>query len=193
MRNDHHWNLYFKKTLSKEPRTFLKQAIELFENENKIGKAFDLGSGACNETVYLLSKSWEVISVDAEPQAKTIFEKLVGNNTKASFQLTSYEKIQWQAVDLVHAGYSLPFCPKEHIDKVMQNIIEHIKKGGRFAGNFFGTNHSWTDLCLLSKEQVLHYFQDFGIEFLDEYEEDKLSTLGEEIHMHNIEIIAKKK
>lgn len=192
MPNQDNWKVYYERTDGKPPRPTLAKALELFEKENKIGKAFDIGCGVGNDIAYLLSKDWEVIGTDNELKAQNHFNQKFKSEVKASFQFCSFEEIKWEKVLLVHAGFSLPFCSKDEIHQVLTNIKSNIKVGGRFAGNFFGPNHTWNDLCLLSKKEIEDYFSDFTIEWLEETETDRLSTLDEKIHHHNIAIIAKK-
>lgn len=194
MPNQDNWKLYYERTSNKSARDTLSRALELFQNEGKLtGKAFDLGSGAGNEVQHLIDQGWEVIAVDNEEEAKKCFDLRFSNEPNASFQLASFEAISWEQVDMVHAGFALPFCPHEYFSAVMKNILATIKTGGRFAGNFFGQEHTWNDLFLLSKEAIEELFKDFEIEWIEETKTTRLSTLEEEIYHHNISLIAKKK
>ena len=38
------------------------------------------------------------------------------------------------------------------------------------------------NLCLVSKEKSLSYFNEFDLEYINEIEEDKISALGEDIY-----------
>lgn len=192
MPNQDNWKLYYEKSSTNPPRETLTRALTKFKQERVKGKAFDLGSGACNEVRHLLEEGWKVIAVDNEPKAKVYFDLEFGSNTSASFQLASYEQIKWEAVELIHAGFALAFCPKKHFEQVLLNIKAAIKKGGRFAGNFFGNEHTWNDLQLVSADEVKVFFKDFEIEYFEESKLNKTSTLGEPIFHHNISIIAKK-
>ena len=193
MPNQDNWELYYEKTSGKPPRETLTRALDRFKDEKFIGKAFDIGSGACNDVKYLLAQGWKVIAVDNETKAQVYFEKEFGENPSASFQLASFEDVKWEPVALVHAGYTLAFCSKEHFPQVLQQIKSAIKKDGRFAGNFFGIEHTWNDLHLLSASDVKALFHDFEIEYFEESRLKKKSTFDEDIFHHNISIVAKKK
>lgn len=193
MPNQDNWKLYYERTSHKPARDTLSQALALFKKEGvKTGIAFDLGSGAGNDIQHLLEENWTVIGVDNEEEALKYFEKRFLHQSKASFQFVSFESIQWQQVDLVHAGFALPFCPAENFLDVMNNIKRHININGRFAGNFFGPAHTWQDLYLTSKANIESLFKAFEIEWIAETKTKRLSTLDEEIFHHNISIIAKK-
>jgi SAM-dependent methyltransferase len=187
------WKLYYEKTNEQPPRETLTRALDWFKRENKKGKAFDIGSGACNDVRYLLSEGWKVIAADNEPKAQVYFKEAFENNPTASFQLTSFENIKWEAVELIHAGFTLPFCPQEYFQQVIQNIKAAIKKEGRFAGNFFGSAHTWTDLVLLEANEIKELFRDFEIEYFEESKLNKKSLTDELVFHHNISIVAKKR
>lgn len=191
MRNQDNWKLYYGKSSKREPRETLIKALQQFPH-NFTGIAFDIGSGACREVKHLLDLNWQVIAIDNEWKAKTYFEEALGNRKNGTFQLASYENIKWQKADLIHAGFALAFCPKEQINKVLENIKTKLKVNGIFAANFFGPEHTWSDLCLLSKAEILRHFKDFEIIVIRETKEAKTSTLGEELHHHDITLIAKK-
>ena len=80
----------------------------------------------------------------------------------------------------------------DYLAVLMTEITKHINQGGRFAGNFFGPDHSWNYLCLVSIETIILYFKDFEIEYIHETKELKTSALGEEIFFHTIDVLAKK-
>lgn len=191
MRNQDNWKLYYEKSSKRAPRETLIKALEQFPN-NFRGLAFDLGSGACREVKHLLDLNWQVIAVDNEWKAKKYFEDALGNRTNGTFQLTSFENIKWQKADLIHGGFALAFCPKPQINEVLEDIKANLKENGVFSANFFGPEHTWSDLCLLSKAEILAYFKDFEILEVRETKEAKTSTLGEELYHHDITLIAKK-
>jgi tellurite methyltransferase len=192
MPNQDNWKLYYEKTSGKPPRETLTRALDRLKNEEIVGKAFDIGSGTCNDVKYLLEQGWKVVAVDNEPEAQAYFVQEFSGKPSASFQLASFERIKWEAVELVHAGFALAFCPKEHFQQVMQNIKAAIKKNGRFAGNFFGTAHTWNDLHLVTTAEVKELFKDFELEYFEESKLTRKSTFDEEIFHHNISIVAKK-
>lgn len=194
MPNQDNWKLYYERTTNKPARDTLSKALDFFQQEDKQGgKAFDLGSGAGNDVRHLLEAGWHVFAIDNEEEAKRCFENRFSSAANASFQLASFEDITWENVDLIHAGFALPFCPHKYFSSVLENIKTHINKGGRFAGNFFGPEHTWQDLYLLSKAAVEELFEDFEVEWIEETKTTRLSTLEEEIFHHNISIIAKKR
>lgn len=191
--NDANWPLYFEKTMNGGPRENLVRALDLFDKENFQGLCMDIGSGAGNDINYLLDKGWKVIAFDPEEESRRIIQERFPSHPKLQFTRANFKEIHWQTVDLVNCSYVLPFCEKEYFDTLMQNIVSNIRPGGRFSGNFFGLNHGWNHLSLVSKDRALSYFQDFELEYVNETAEDKLSALGEEVYFHNIDVVGRKK
>lgn len=191
MPNQDNWQLYYERTSLNAPRETLLKALEQFPPTYQ-GIAFDLGSGACNDVAHLLKLGWQVVAVDNEEKSAAFFKKVLGQQTNGAFQLSSFENIVWQKADLIHAGFALAFCPREHLKFVLTQIKENLKSGGIFAGNFFGPEHTWDDLCLLSKTEILDQFKDFEIIEIEETKKERLSTLNEKIFHHNISLIVQK-
>ncbi|MFT4970290.1 MAG: hypothetical protein ACI9O4_002046 [Chitinophagales bacterium] len=192
MRNQDNWKLYYTKTSGKPARETLLKALNSFKKEGVKGMAFELGSGACNDVRLLSEQGWKVTAVDNEVKAQLFFNKEFKEVPNVDFQLASFEEVKWHKVHLVHAGFALAFCPKPHFKEVIRNIQSNILNGGRFAGNFFGTEHSWNHLCLVSRAEIEGLFEDFEIEWVEETKTQRLSTFGEELFHHNINLIAKK-
>jgi SAM-dependent methyltransferase len=153
----------------------------------------DIGSGAGNGISYLLDKGWKVIAFDPEEDSQRIIHERFPSHPNLNFTKASFKEISWEMVDLINCYCVLPFCEKDYFDTLMQNIITHVKPGGRFAGNFFGPRHGWNHLNLVSMEKALSYFSNFNIEYIHEVEEDKITALDEEIFFHNIDLVARKR
>src|SRR5436309_1397623 len=45
--------------------------------------------------------------------------------------------------DLVHAAWSLPFCPPASFPRLWDSIVAALRPGGVFAGQLFGDRDSW--------------------------------------------------
>ena len=191
MANQDNWGLYYEKSSVRGPRETLLEALKLFPEDYK-GIAFDIGSGACNDVKHLLDLDWQVIATDKEPKVEKYFNDALQDRTNGEFQLASFEEIQWQNADIIHAGFALAFCPKEYIHLVLEAIQSSLNPGGIFSGNFFGPEHTWSELCLLSKEDILEAFGEFKILKIEESKANKKSTFDEEIFHHNITLIARK-
>ena len=191
--NEANWPLYFEKTRYGNPRENLVRVIELFDKENFQGVCMDIGSGAGNDVLYLLEKGWKVLAFDPEEESQRIIQERFSNQPNLQFTRANFKEIPWEMVDLINCSFVLPFCEKEYFDSLMDIIVSNIRPDGRFSGHFFGSNHSWNHLCLVSKKKALSYFHEFDLEYINEIEEDKISALGEDIYFHNIDVVGRKK
>jgi len=145
------WEKYYEETKEAPPRQSLVRAIEFIQNKEK---ALDLGSGALNDTRYLLSIGFEhVTAVDKTPVAEQEVEKLPGG--KVSYEVSSFEDFDFQenTYDLINAQYSLPFTSKENFNGVFNSVIKSLKLGGVFVGQFFGDRDEWN---IESKHDIPH-------------------------------------
>jgi tellurite methyltransferase len=193
MPNNEDWPKYIELSRNSGPRENLVRAMDLFSIEKIKGTAIDLGAGAGNDIRYLLNLDWNIIGFDFESSSVEIINTEFAANTKFKMYQADFKEIKFKPVELINCSYVLPFCETDYFEKLMSKIIKNIKSGGRFAGNFFAPNHSWTNCTLKSKEEVLTYFKDFEIEYFHETEIDRKSAMGEDIHFHNFDVVAKKK
>lgn len=195
------WEMLFQNTLNEtEPLVTALIAQQSFEKEGKTsGLAVDLGTGAGRDALFLLKKGWDVLAIDREPLAIEILlnrseeEHLSNLHTcMSSFS----EMILPYNIDLINAGYSLPFCHPEHFSVCWQNIIDHLAVGGRFSGQLFGNRDEYiTDpsRTFHTEDQMLDLFKEnFEIEFLNVQEGIGPKANGQLKYWHVFHIVAKK-
>jgi tellurite methyltransferase len=193
MSRNRNWCEYYQKRKGQPARETLQKALQLFKKEKFIGAAYDLGCGAGNDTKVLLKNGWKVIAVDASPESlKYILPLKIKYPENLSVQIKPFLEINWRKEDFVNASLSLPFCQKKYFNEVWRNVVNSIKKGGRFAGHFFGDREEWT-LVRIPKVKILKMFKDFELEMFEEVEKDENSLSGEFKHFHYFKIVAKKK
>jgi hypothetical protein len=109
--------------------------------------------------------------------------------------VSKFEDVVLSPVDLLHASLSLPFCPPEHFDAFWLKVVDAVKPGGLFAGQFFGVRDSWAnepDMTFHTEEQVRRMLEDFEIKYFHERDEDGDAVSGPK-HWHVFTVIAKKK
>ncbi len=196
----HDWSSYYKNKSNLVPRDTLLKVIEFFENEKTSGEqlfAIDLGCGHGADTLELLKRNWKVLAIDSSAEGLAILEDSVIPSRKRNFRKVnmSFEDLKLMKCDLLNASYSLPFCKPEFFSRMMKEIDSSILKGGRFSGNFFGKNDSWAgnkNMTFHSKEELLNFFRNFEMEYLEEKDEDGVTASGESKHWHVYSVIAKK-
>src|SRR5215211_1849929 len=111
MRGD--WVGYYDDQGDREPRETLRDALDRFEREGGTGTAIDLGAGQGIETAELLRRGWQVVAVDAEPDGIRRLRDRAGDDARLTTLVSPMQDAELPAADLVHASFSLPFCPPE--------------------------------------------------------------------------------
>lgn len=198
--SDRDWNNYYNVFKDKPPREILLTALSFFENEdqgNAEKYAVDLGSGTGIDTFELLERGWKVFSSDKEQKAIDIIQSKVKDEHKDRLitAVTAFDEAEFENADLVNAGMSLPFCNPEKFGDVWTKIVNAVKPGGRFSGNFFGEKDDWTkfaDMTFHTKSEVMKMFEEFEIEHFSERDEDGETATGEKKHWHVFSVVARK-
>ena len=193
---DHGWEEYYRAVRGRPPRQLLLDALAYFR-DSVHRKAIDLGSGDGTESALLLERGWHVLAIDGEPASiKHLLAKISKEQqTRLQTQVSKFEDVVLTPVDLVHASLSLPFCPPEHFDAFWAKIVDAVKPGGLFAGQFFGVRDSWAnelDMTFHTEEQVSKMLEDFEIKYFHERDEDGDAVSGPK-HWHVFTVIARKR
>jgi trans-aconitate methyltransferase len=190
------WANYYQKIKGRAPRQLLLDVLEKYPSGVSL-QAIDLGCGDGTESVVLLERGWNVLAVDGEDAAlQHLMEKVpMENRGRLQTQIAKFEDVQLPSVDLVHASLSIPFCKPEYFPGLWQKIVDAIKPGGRFAGQFFGVRDSWAnqpDMTFHTEEQVRAMLEPFEIESFQEMDEDGNAVSGPK-HWHVFTVIARKR
>ena len=195
---DDGWKDYYQKIKGRPPRQLLLDALACFNNDLEEDRRFaiDLGCGDGTETALLLERGWDVLAIDGEPASIEYLLAKVPEEGRAHLrtQVTKFENVTLAPADLIHASFSLPFCRTEHFDTFWAKIVDAVKPGGRFAGQFFGVRDSWADsddMTFHTEDQVRNMFESFVIESFHEQDEDGSSASGPK-HWHVFTVIARK-
>jgi hypothetical protein len=97
------------------------------------------------------------------------------------------------AADLIHAAFSLPFCPPAAFPGLWERIRGALRPGGRFVGNLFGDRDTWAstqpDMTFFDPERARALFEDLELEVFREQEEEG-DAWGEPKHWHYFDVIA---
>src|SRR6266508_104600 len=196
---DNGWKEYYQKIKGRPPRPLLLDALTYFtaESPGTQRTAIDLGCGDGTETAVLLEQGWNVLAIDGEPASIQHLLAKVPKEGQARLQtqLAKFENVSLPSADLIHASYSLPFCAPEHFDAFCVKIMNAVKSGRRFAGQFFGVRDSWADspdMTFHTEEQVRKMLENFEIEYFHEMDEDGSAVSGPK-HWHVFTIIARKR
>lgn len=186
------WDTFFAERTVLEPRELLGRALEA-SGPGTGRRAVDLGCGQGVETRALLHAGWDVIAVDASETGLRLLRESVGTDRLEVVQARLEDYVP-PPVDLVHASYSLPYCPPEHFATMWSRIRGALRPGGVLAAELFGVRDTWaevfSDVTFHTAEEVTALLAGLEVLRLEEVEEDGSSTRGPK-HWHVFEVVAR--
>lgn len=189
------WPGYFKSVLGKPARDTTLKAVELFGGE--AGFAVDLAAGEGRDTLELLRRGWTVLAIEMLPQGIAMLRERVPPEARARLhtQIADYARAWWPTCDLLNCSFALPFCPPDQFDSLWIRIVDSIRPGGRFAGQFFGDRDSWGRCGHTlghSRRDVERLFAPFEFEMMNEEEKDDVTADGTPKHWHVFHVVARR-
>jgi tellurite methyltransferase len=218
------WPAYFDAVAGLPPRETLLAAMERFEREGAEATrgqgakhaavpltpryldtvtplAVDLGCGEGRDTLELLRRGWRVLAVDSHPEAISRLRTRVSGPEADRLEtlIGRFEEVPVPRCDLVNASFSIPHCAPADFPPMWARIVDAIKAGGRFAGQFFGVRDEWASKpdgvtrTYHTREQVEAMLGPFEIEMLDEIERPGKTALGEPKYWHVFHVVARKR
>lgn len=198
--NDSKWGEYFQQTLNaSKPHKTLETALQLFEQENQVGFAVDLGAGTGRDTLHLLRKEWGVLAIDQESLSEEIIRTraYAENFDNLETQTASFSTMTLpEQINLINASFTLPFASPEEFPSIWESIVNHLAIGGRFSGHFFGDKDEWASSLqgtFLTEEQVRALFDDrFTIEYFHLQKERGKTAEGPTKFWHVFHVVAKR-
>jgi len=180
------WNTYFSNTKDRGARPLLIEALPYVKDKNH---ALDLGCGTGADTNFLKANGFSVTSVDSSPEVKEYFPDVV----ISTFIDLPFPKEKY---DLVNAQYSLPFNSPDSFTEMFERLTGSLKSGGIFAGQFFGTEDSWSKnekMTFHTEEEVRKLFEHYKILVFRERKENGKTASGEAKFWHVFNVIAQKR
>ena len=158
--------------------------------------AVDLGAGQGFETAELLRRGWEVLAIDAQEEGiRRLRERVPDEHADRLRTLVSpMQEPELPRADLVHASFSLPFCPPQAFPDLWERIRSALTPGGRFVGELFGDRDSWAsdpDMTFHDASAARARFDGLELESFVEEEEDGEAFSGPK-HWHVFHVIARR-
>jgi SAM-dependent methyltransferase len=191
------WSRYYEEQERTEPRDLLVEVLDAFEDEARSGVAVDLGCGQGIDTAELLRRGWDVVAIDASEEGiRRLRRRIPGDHAERLATLVApMEDVAVVEADLIHAGFSLPYCRPEAFPDVWEGIRSALRPGGRFAGQLFGVRDTWAtskdDMTFFELERARGLFDGLELESFVEEEEDG-EAWGEMKHWHVFHAIARR-
>jgi trans-aconitate methyltransferase len=160
--------------------------------------AIDLGCGAGVETRALLTAGWSVLALDGEPGTR---ERVLATAEGVQQDRLTIDTIDFRdlralpAVELVYAGYSLPYIHPGDFARIWGLIRTSLRPGAWFAGNLFGVRDSWAgnpQATFLSEDAARALFEGMEMHMFNELEEEGLADSAPK-HWHVFDVIARQR
>ena len=183
------WSDYYDANEGREPR---EQLIDVLGRFDRPGAAVDLGCGAGVDTVAMLERGWEVLAIDAEPDAIGRVRSRAGDHAGLRTQLSPMEDVVLPPVGLVWASLSLFFCDPGRFSDVWERIGAAVRPGGTFAGELLGDRDTWAaleDRTAMSRAAAEALFAGWTVERFEEEENDGEACGGPK-HWHYFHVVA---
>ena len=137
--------------------------------------AIDLGCGDGTDTLALLDRGWSVLAVDIEPAGLALLRSRI------------------PPAHLIHAGFSLPFCPSSRFPALWEQIRRALVPAAIFAGQLFGTRDSWAadpGMTFQDRSEITRLLDGLQVLELHEAERDGEAYSGPK-HWHTYDILAR--
>ena len=192
---DANWAGYYAWSAGREPRPLLLAACE--ELGSGAGRmAIDLGCGEGTEALELLARGWSVTAVDTEEAGLAALRTRIRASAVHRIRIIcgSFAEVNLPHAYLIHAGFSLPFCPPQKFPAMWVRIRQALVPGGIFAGQLFGIHDSWADdpnMTFHARHEVEELLDGLQILRLSETERDGQAFSGPK-HWHTFDILVRK-
>jgi SAM-dependent methyltransferase len=186
---------YYEAVAQTPPRPTLLKALALIKAEGRsAGIAADLGCGNGIDTIALLSRGWQVVAIDKEPDAIQRLRRRsdLPQDARLDLRCQRMEESDWGRVDLVNASFALPLVEPQRFPDLWRRIRETLNPGGRFAGQLYGPNDEWaghTGMTIHSRAEIEALIRGFAVEELDEIERDGTTAKGRAKHWHYFNLV----
>lgn len=192
------WGAYYEKLRDRPPRRTLLAALDAFGETPADALAIDLGCGDGRDIVEILRRGWNVVAVDAEPEA---LRQLAARNLPGAERITPIvarmEDVPLPlGLKLVNSSFAMPLCDPERFHDLWARIREALPAGGRFSGQWYGKRDSWLGrpgMTFLDRDEALALLDGFDVEMFEEEEADGVTPRGNPKHWHIFHIVARKR
>jgi hypothetical protein len=189
------WIQYYQNTKNRPPSLSLVRALNYVEKKDA---ALDLGSGALNESLYLVDRGYgKVVAIDKEQIPEEFLNKITNNQFQ--FIHSTFDQFDFieKNFNLINANFSLPFNPPSTFSEVWNRMANSLVFGGIFVGQFFGVHDEWNkperNMSFHTTDQIKEFLSNFEIIEFNEVEKDGTLADGSHKHWHVFHVIAKKK
>jgi cyclopropane fatty-acyl-phospholipid synthase-like methyltransferase len=161
-------------------------------------KALDLGCGVGRGVCHLAELGLEVTAVDIYKEALERLERRLAGHFPVQLVEADLRGLAFHehSHDVVVATSVLYFLSPSEFSVFWPKLVGWIRPGGYFAGQFMGPNDPWVtreDYNFQTPETVARLFEGFEILHSLEDERDSPNAVGDLVHMHQIQVLARRR
>jgi SAM-dependent methyltransferase len=191
------WAAYYEKLRDRPPRKTLLFALDRFGPPPADATAVDLGCGDGRDIVEMLRRGWNVVAVDAEPEAlKRLAERHLPGAERITLVVSRLENVPLPiGLHLVNSSFAMPLCEPVKFHDLWHRICEALPAGGRFCGQWYGPRDSWfgrPGMTFVSRDEAGKMLGNLEVELFEEEEDDGVTPRGKPKHWHIFHIVARK-
>jgi len=209
------WTVYFDAARGQPPRETLVRALDGFDREDASSAsivdraALDIACGEGRDTREMLHRSgstrWRVVATDSSAEGLERLQRSLDSHKTARVTLLACRmevlSSRFAAItppsgfDLVNASFALPFCDDAEFPRLWTGIVNSLRTGGRFCGQFFGDRDEWASVNPrrhMTRDQALARLAGFTPEHFEEVEKRGSDAMGGEKQHHVFHIVARK-
>lgn len=157
--------------------------------------AIDIGCGSGRDSLELLKRGWSVHAIDGEESGLEALREDSGSPASLTTQLARFEEIHsLPPAGLIHAAFSLPFCPPSHFRTFWSVILDALLPGALLSAHLFGDRDECSQnfyLSIFSREEVEELLTPIKVLSLDEqeYQGPNISGALKQWHLFSITAI----
>jgi len=193
-----YWAAYYEKLRDRPPRKTLLLALDGFGTPPTDALAVDLGCGDGRDIVELLRRGWNVVAVDAEPEAlRQLAARRLPHAERITPVVARLEDYSLPAgLHLVNSSFAMPLCEPAKFHVLWTRICQTLPSGGRFSGQWYGPRDSWfgrAGMTFVGRDEAMRMLGQFDIEMFDEEEDDGVTPRGHVKHWHIFHIVVRKR
>jgi SAM-dependent methyltransferase len=189
------WAAYYRQLRDRPPRRTLLAALDRFGVPDAEALAVDLGCGDGRDTVEILRRGWNVVAVDAEPEA---LRQLSARDPPGAERMTTVlarlEDVPLPiGVRLVNSSFAMPLCEPDRFRDLWSRIRDALPAGGRFSGQWYGVRDSWVGrpgITFLERREAEAMLEGLEVEMFEEEEADGVTPRGNAKHWHIFHVVA---
>lgn len=189
------WAAYYRQLRDRPPRRTLLAALDSFGVPDAEALAVDLGCGDGRDTVEILRRGWNVVAVDAEPEA---LRQLSARDPPGAERMTTVlarlEDVPLPiGVRLVNSSFAMPLCEPDRFRDLWSRIRDALPAGGRFSGQWYGVRDSWVGrpgITFLERREAEAMLEGLEVEMFEEEEADGVTPRGNAKHWHIFHVVA---